>query len=254
VQWLPRAILFDLDDTLISAYRNPERAWLIATKELSGNLQPFGVVEVVRVIMAHANAFWADPDRHRHWRMRLRESRREIVRGALEELASLSHPQVVEVSDRLADRFTRLRDEEMHLFPDAHSTLDTFKQRGVRLALVTNGPSELQRGKITRFDLEQRFDHIQIEGEHGFGKPDARAYLHAMQALSVTAHDTWMVGDNLEWEVAGPQRLGIHAVWHDVEGNGLPAGSTVRPDRTIRALRELLPREPGEADPIPNRR
>ncbi|MFI5307155.1 MAG: HAD family hydrolase [Polyangiales bacterium] len=249
MQPLPRAILFDLDDTLISAYRNPERAWLIAAEELSAQLQPFGVVEVVRVIMVHANAFWADPDRHRHFRMRLQESRRLIVRGALEALAAPSHPPLLEVSDRLADRFTRLRDEEMHLFPDAHAILDALKQTGVRLALVTNGPSELQRGKIARFDLERRFDHIQIEGEHGFGKPDARAYLHAMQMLAVTASDTWMVGDNLEWEVAGPQRLGIHAVWHDVAGNGLPAGSTVRPDRTIRALRELLPPVPSQAGP-----
>jgi putative hydrolase of the HAD superfamily len=129
----------------------------------------------------------------------------------------------------------------MCLFPDACATLDALKQRGVALGLVTNGSSELQRAKIARFDLAHRFDHIQIEGEHGFGKPEERAYLHAMQTLAVTAPETWMVGDNLEWEVAAPQRLGIHAIWYDVDGGGLPEGSTVRPDRTIRTLSELLP-------------
>ena len=72
--------------------------------------------------------------------------------------------------------------------------------------------------------LTHRFDHIQIEGEHGFGKPEERAYLHAMQALGVAAPETWMVGDNLEWEVVAPQRLGIYAIWIDVHGDGLPAG------------------------------
>jgi phosphoserine phosphatase len=32
---LPRAILFDLDDTLISAYGRPEVAWLAVTAEFS---------------------------------------------------------------------------------------------------------------------------------------------------------------------------------------------------------------------------
>ena len=61
-----------------------------------------------------------------------------------------------------------------------------------------------------------------------------------LAALDVEASDTWMVGDNLEWEVVAPQRLGIHAIWHDVAGEGLPEGSAVRPDRVIRSLHELL--------------
>jgi len=42
-----------------------------------------------------------------------------------------------------------------------------------------------------------------------------------------------MIGDNLEWEVEVPQRLGIYAIWIDVHGEGLPAGSSVKPDRII---------------------
>ena len=103
-------------------------------------------------------------------------------------------------------------------------------------------PAEAQRAKIDRFDLARRFDHIQIEGEHGFGKPEERAYTHAMRSLGVEAHETWMVGDNLEWEVVAPQRLGIHAIWCDAIGRGLPLDSTVKPDRIIRTLSELLPR------------
>ena len=49
-----------------------------------------------------------------------------------------------------------------------------------------------------------------------------------------------MVGDNLEWEVVAPQRLGIYAIWHDGYGAGLPPGCPIRPDRIIRSLPELL--------------
>ena len=61
-----------------------------------------------------------------------------------------------------------------------------------------------------------------------------------MDVLGIGPHDTWMVGDNLEWEVVALQRLGIHAIWHDGYGVGLPAGSPIRPDRIIRRLSELL--------------
>jgi putative hydrolase of the HAD superfamily len=140
----------------------------------------------------------------------------------------------------MAARYNAFREDQMHLFDGAHHVVDTFRARGVLLALITNGAAVPQRAKVTRFDLTHRFHHIQIEGEHGFGKPEERAYRHALAALGVEASDTWMVGDNLEWEVVAPQRLGIHAIWHDVVGEGLPQGSPIRPDRIIRSLPELL--------------
>ena len=50
-----------------------------------------------------------------------------------------------------------------------------------------------------------------------------------------------MIGDNLEWEVVAPQRLGIYAIWIDTHGEGLPPGSAIKPDRIIRSLTELVP-------------
>jgi putative hydrolase of the HAD superfamily len=100
--------------------------------------------------------------------------------------------------------------------------LDRLKELGIKLALITNGAAEPQRAKVVRFALEHRFDHIQIEGKHGFGKPEERAYKHALEVLGVGSQETWMVGDNLEWEIVAPQRLGIYGIWHDGHGVGLP--------------------------------
>lgn len=233
---LPRAILFDLDDTIIAAYAHPERAWRKVTAQFGDHLTPHDHGDLAVAINTYAREFWSDPERHKHWRHRLQEARQHIVRTALAPLKSPSE----ELIAAIADRFTRLRDEEMHLFPGAIETLDELRRRGVRMALVTNGDAETQRKKIERFALAPHFEHIQIEGEHGFGKPEERAYRHALQALKLTPSDVWMVGDNLEWEVAAPQRLGIYSVWHDRERTGLPVGTTVRPDRIIIELAELL--------------
>jgi putative hydrolase of the HAD superfamily len=48
-----------------------------------------------------------------------------------------------------------------------------------------------------------------------------------------------MVGDHLDFDVAGAQQLGLEGIWIDRAGAGLPAESAVRPDRIIRSLTEL---------------
>jgi putative hydrolase of the HAD superfamily len=237
---LPRAMLIDMDDTILSAYGRPEIAWDTITNEFADEFAPLLPQEDATAVLAYARQFWATAEPA--WRLKLGEARRLTVKGGFDALAARGHaPLPDDLANRLAERFTAYREEEMFVFPGAHEAIDKFKALGVKLALVTNGAADTQRAKVERFELANRFDHVQIEGEHGFGKPDEQAYLHAMAALGVSAGETWMIGDNLEWEVEAPQRLGIYSIWMDVHGEGLPEGSTVKPDRIIRSLTELLP-------------
>ena len=237
---LPRAMLIDMDDTILSAYGRPEIAWHKIATEFAAELAPLPPEQVAAAVLTFARNFWANAEAA--WRLKLGEARRLTVKGGFAALAAAGHRALPDdLAIRLADRFTTYREEEMFVFPGAHEAIDKLKALGVKLALVTNGAADMQRAKVERFELTHRFDHIQIEGEHGFGKPEERAYLHAMEALGSTANDTWMVGDNLEWEVVTPQRLGIYAIWMDVHGEGLPKGSPIKPDRIIRSLTELVP-------------
>jgi putative hydrolase of the HAD superfamily len=239
---LPRAMLIDMDDTILSAYGRPEIAWHNVAAEFAGEYGPYTPQQVANSVLNSARAFWSAAGAE--WRLKLEEARRITVRNGFAALAAGGHALPEDLAVRLANRFNAYREEEMFVFPGAHDAIDELKARGVKLALVTNGAAVPQRAKVDRFALSHRFDHIQIEGEHGFGKPEERAYLHAMQALGVTAADTWMIGDNLEWEVVAPQRLGIYSIWIDVHGDGLPADSAIKPDRIIRSLMELLPDAP----------
>ena len=237
---LPRAMLIDMDDTILSAYSRPELAWSAVASEFADELAPLSTHQVAAAIVESGRRFWASAEPG--WRLKLGEARQEVVRGGFSALAAQGHATPrLDLVRRLADRFNAYRDERMFVFPGAHAAIDAFKDRGVKLALITNGAADTQRAKVERFALGHRFDHIQIEGEHGFGKPEERAYLHAMEALGVTAAETWMIGDNLEWEVEAPQRLGIYSIWIDVHGDGLPENSPIKPDRIIRSLTELLP-------------
>ena len=98
-------------------------------------------------------------------------------------------------------------------FPGALDALRTFRELGIKLALVTNGAAEVQRAKIERFELAPLFDAIVVEGEFGLGKPEPAVYTHALASLGVSAADAWMVGDNLEWDVVTPRALGMRGIW-----------------------------------------
>lgn len=236
---LPRAMLIDLDDTILAAGERPTVLLQIA-RELAADLAPHPPHEVADRLEAALELFWSDPARHRAARFGVNEARRQVM---VETFLDSGSPTLTgDLAARFAGRFAAVRDEITTCFPGAIEGLQGLKAHGVKLALITNGGADTQRAKIARFDLEPWFDHIQIEGEVGFGKPEDQAYHHAMAALGAEAHETWIVGDNLEWEVATPQRLGLTGVWVDGYGRGLPPDSRVRPDRIIRSLAELLPR------------
>jgi putative hydrolase of the HAD superfamily len=232
----PRALLVDLDDTILAAGQRPAVLLQVAG-EFIAELAPHSPEAVAGRLEAELQLFWSDPERHRIARFGIAEARRQVVRETFAAWRPEPLPQAL--ADRFAQRFSSLRDEMTACLPGAIEGLEALRALGVKLALVTNGSAATQRAKIERFGLARLFDHIQIEGEAGFGKPEEQAYRHAMAALDVAPHETWMVGDHLEWEVAMPQRLGLRAVWCDGFARGLPADAGVTPDHVIVSLREL---------------
>ncbi len=233
----PQAIIFDLDDTIIDDSSSVEPAWRTVCKEAAAQVQGLEADALLAALAPARRRFWSDPDRHREGRLDLRKATSGIVEEALRSLG-LDLPTLAR---NTAHRYRDLREAGVRLFPGAIEALEGLRAMGVRLGLITNGSAEGQRAKVERFDLARHFNHILIEGEFGCGKPDERVYRAAMRALGSEPEQTWSVGDNLEWDVAAPQRLGLYAIWVDPPGAGLPAGATVRPDRIIRSIAELLP-------------
>lgn len=229
----PRAILFDLDDTILEFDGSADRVWRSVIAEHAGSLGGLDVEQFMKAINEYREWYWGDPERHRRGRLDLPRARREVVRGTL-DLLGLASPAA---ADEIAHAYSVQRELEVSPFPGAIETLNYVRAMG--MALVTNGTSAMQRGKIERFGLESCFDYILIEEEFGVGKPDERVYLHAIAQFDASPAEAWMVGDNLEWEVATPQRLGIFSIWIDGAGTGLPETANVNPDRIIRRLSAL---------------
>ena len=232
----PAAILIDLDDTILSSLGGQREAWAQVLAGFEGRFGEHDHASVHAGVLEASRSLWDDAESHRHWRQDIRAARREIVARTFAALAV----DDMRLCHELADTFSDHRDEAAHLFPGAVDALEALRAQGIGLGLVTNGGAAAQRAKIERFDLARHFDHILIEGEFGRGKPEPEVFHHLMACFGTTPDTTWVVGDNLDWEVVAPQKLGMFAIWCDAHRRGLPEGCGVVPDRIVHDLGELL--------------
>jgi putative hydrolase of the HAD superfamily len=232
----PRAVLFDLDDTLLTDDSLTEKSWRTACRRFAPRTPGYSADELYAAIRAASREYWGDWENHRKGRLDLYTARREVVKVALAHLNLVPSGLAVE----LADAYTAEKEEATELIPGAVETLRALKKKGLRLALITNGSHEVQSRKIRKFGLGPFFNIILIEGDFGPGKPDARIFQSALDNLRVAAPAAWMVGDDLSRDVAGARNLGIFSIWVDWRGAGLPPDAPVQPDRIIRDLPQLL--------------
>ena len=231
---VPKGLLIDLDDTLICFDGVSNESWTEACETAAEGAVPADLL--VDEIHRYADWYWGDPARHRIGRNDLEATRRLVVREALKNLDASDD----RLGDKIGDTYSRIRDEKLYLFPGVHQALDELRHQGMPLCLVTNGEAKIQREKIERFSLERHFDGILIEGELGYGKPDERVFQRALAIVGTEAADTWVIGDNLEWEIAAPGKLGFTCVWVDKKGSGVPHESDARPDAVIDRFPEVL--------------
>ena len=233
---LPKAILFDMDNTILANDSTSPRSWERAFARFASRLGGLDVQEFVGAMNEIRPRMQGDPVWDQWARFNVAASRRELVALAFSRLGV----NAGETADEVANAYAETREASLEVFHGAIGALKHIQEMGKGMALITNGLSSIQRGKINRFGLEPFFDCIVIEEELGVGKPDPRVFQHALDQLAVQPSDAMMVGDNLETDIAGAQSLGIYTVWVDWKGGGLPESSPTTPDSTVRSVAELL--------------
>ena len=191
-----RAVCFDFDGTL--AHFTGDFAALVAG--LQGALG-LGPREAEQLILARAQA------ERRGGPMRFADT----VRAALTELG-LPTPEDLEV---LAAQVVGDYSAQMALLPGATGVLELCRAHGLPLALVTNGPADMQRAAVRAVGLEGYFERLVVSGdaEVGVRKPHPRIFARACEVLGAAPDETLMVGDNLEADVRGALSFGMRAVY-----------------------------------------
>jgi putative hydrolase of the HAD superfamily len=143
----------------------------------------------------------------------------------------------VNLATQLADAFRRNRRKHLVLYDDAIYCLDKLSKL-FPLALCTNGVPDLQREKIDATGIAKYFTEIVISGEVGYGKPSRDIYELVLSRLGARQEFTWNIGDSLERDIQGAKALGIKTVW--VNRHGLPRDESIVPDIEVSNLKQLV--------------
>jgi putative hydrolase of the HAD superfamily len=227
-----RAVLFDLDETLIEeessndasalaaceiafARHGVDRGILMAAmRQRSAELWRAGpMFEYCRDIgISSREGLWGSfigdgPKlaRLRDWAV---EYKIRVWTDALRDLRVNDDALAVE----LAQIFERDRRTRHVVFPETRSLLAELK-KDYRLALITNGAIDIQSDKIRGSNLGEFFDTIIISGEFGFGKPNPRLFQMALEHLEVRPERSVMIGDSLRRDIGGARDVGIRTIW-----------------------------------------
>ncbi|BEL07394.1 HAD family hydrolase [Actinoplanes sichuanensis] len=196
-----RAVVFDLDDTLVDQV-TASGAAVVAWAEGLGVTGP------------DVPARWAAVSERHYARYQRREitftgQRRERVRSFL--AAELTDAE----ADRLFAGYLERYEAGWTVFGDAVPALRRVRAAGLTAAVLTNGDEGQQRRKIDRLGLTPEIDLMVASSNLPAGKPDPRAYTHTLDLLGLAAAEVLMVGDSLDKDVDGALAVGLPAVLLD---------------------------------------
>ncbi|MFC4735190.1 HAD family hydrolase [Bacillus daqingensis] len=214
-----KAILFDLDDTLLSRKEALHRFFLLVVEK--GYVEP-----------AEEDAMWQafqeeDAKWHGH------ADKTDVLRIFFERYPPGDYFDDQEYQQFWNDYFPScyaVTDEVVDM-------LDTLKQQ-VHTGIVTNGVTKRQQAKLSVSKLERLVDEVVISEEAGVEKPDARIFQLALSRLNVQPHEAVFVGDDLKKDIAGSQSAGMRAVWYNPER--LNNDTAINPDNEVQTWNELL--------------
>lgn len=229
-----KALLFDFDETLFVNEDSTQESVRYAWKILEKDYPDIPVEKVVDAYMDSRDKFWHVEDTR---------VIPEIQQGAthvrrilwLRTLNALEI-QRYDLLDILVQRFGEKRYETWHLYPESLGILDLLK-KSYQLVLITNGISEIQRGKIKKVQVESYFQPILVSGELGISKPDPRFFYQAADKAERQYSECIVIGDSVRNDIGGAKNAGMISVW--VNRNGHLSRPSITPDYEIKTLIEL---------------
>ena len=219
---LPKALLFDLDGTLLDSV--PDLAAAIDAMLLELEHAPAGESAV------------------RHW---VGNGARVLVERALADALNCAEASlVVEQVDRAHQCFLKHYEqvcaERSQLYPGVREALDRWSARGVLMACVTNKPEQFTGDLLASFGLDHYFSSVISGDTLPVKKPSPEPLLEACRQLGVTAQQAVMVGDSRS-DVAAARAAGMPVACVSYGYNhGVPIEQS-EPDAVVDSLADLWP-------------
>lgn len=209
-------VAFDLDDTLCSEREHALQAYGAVAAMPGPDCLPEARDVMARALAARENPF-------------------DALVAALAE-AGIDSP--TGIADWLAV-YRAYEPERLTLYPDARETLTQLHDRGVRMAVITDGRIRTQRAKIRALGIEDFFHpaDVLISEETGHDKHDADNFASLVHHYPEAKRFIY-VGDNPAKDFEWPELLGwecycLAAREGNIHPQDAPSAATVIPSLTL---------------------
>lgn len=187
-----KAVLFDLDNTLIDRQRIFKEMLIRKIGEYHKDINQIELEKIVDEIIT--------------WDNNGNQNRKVVFQQYIDKY------KVDVTADELNAYWNDHSGEFVYIFDDAEDTLLYLKEK-YKLGIVSNGNTISQRRKLNKLPFLDLFDYTIVSGEIGIHKPDVGIFNKVCEDMSVLPQECVFVGDNYRCDIEGSYNAGMKPVW-----------------------------------------
>jgi 2-haloalkanoic acid dehalogenase type II len=230
-----RAVLFDFGGTLFDyeTVASGERESIVALMRWAGSGEDArAILRAYRASLKKVFYQYLPQSYYLH-----RDMFRDALLGMADSLG-------VTLSDEQLARYRALqwerRARDFVLREGVRKTLGELRARGLHVGIVSNVDDDQLTHMLELAQLEPHFDSILSSEAARSCKPDPSIFHEALRRAGCLAQEALFVGDSLQQDIAGANRVGLRSVliWSDAERE--PTIGEHQPRHVIRRIPELL--------------
>ena len=209
-----RVVFFDMGDTLTTILPSWETLYVNVCARHGIHVEHDALVAATREVFG---ALDADESRMTY------EATEEADQRYYEEInGAILHRAGAPMNDQMRTILEHLQAEfetpaHFHLFPDAIPTLESLRDVGYRLGIISNWSWNLP-DLCDGLGITGHFEHIVTSARVGASKPHRAIYDYALHWFGAQPSECVQIGDNAVADVAGARAVGMHGVLIDRRG------------------------------------
>lgn len=169
---LPKAVLFDLDGTLLDSLPD--------------------LTAAIDAMLADFDMPAAGSDKVRSW---VGQGASILVEKAIRD-AGLDESADTLAKNRFLNHYEKLCAQYTELYKGVHELLSQLQSQKVKLALVTNKPTQFLPALLARFELDAYFDLVLGGDSLAEKKPSSQPLLYVCEQFEIQLEQALMVGDS----------------------------------------------------------
>ena len=97
----------------------------------------------------------------------------------------------------------------MQPYPKVKSTLNKLKQKGIRLAILTDAPRMRAWLRLAEMELSDYFEFVVTFDDTKVRKPNKKTFSLILKKLNLSPEEVMMVGDSLDKDIKGANDMGM---------------------------------------------